>query len=82
MVAPASIEAGGGSRSMDSAEELGMVGIVAEGTAAVEIAEAGTATLDIVVAKAFAWTVVVRTGKAPCRREDTGSDNNPSHSRA
>ena len=64
-----------------------MAGIVAEDTAEGFVAEdtaAGTdtETLDIVAAKVTECTAAARMGKTLCRKEDTGSDNNPSHSRA
>ena len=62
-----------------------MVGIVAEDTVediAVGTAAMDTATLGIVAGKVTGRTAVVRTSKAARHQEDTGSDSNPSHSRA
>ena len=64
-----------------------MAGIVAGGTVegtVVEDTAAGTDTemLDIVAAKVIECTAAARMGKTLCRKEDTGSDNNPDHSRA
>ena len=66
-----------------------MAGIVAGGTAEGIVAgdtAAGsdTETLDIAAAKVIECTApaAARTDKIVCRKEDIGSDNNPSHSRA
>ena len=60
-----------------------MVDIVAEDTAAEDIAvEKDTATPGIVAGWVFGCTAVARVSTAPCRKEDTGSDNNICHSRA
>src|SRR5580692_4551744 len=88
MAGSASAQADDGNRWMDSVEETGRVGIVAEDTAEDFVAEdiaAGTdiATLDIAAAaKVTECTAAARMDKTLCRKEDTGSDNNPDHSRA
>ena len=63
-----------------------MAGIVVAGTVE-DIVAAGVAAMDmeivgIVAGKAIECTAAARTGWMSCRREDTGSDNNPSRSRA
>ena len=87
MAASASAQADDGNRSTGPAEESAMAGIVAGGTvegfvAGDTAAETDTEMLDIVAAKVTECTAVARMGKTLCRKEDTGSDNNPSHSRA
>src|SRR5580704_923438 len=87
MVASASAQADDDNRSMDPAEDSAKAGIVVgdtvEGTVAEDTAAGtDTETLDIVAAKVTECTAAARMGKTLCRKEDTGSDNNPSHSRA
>lgn len=64
-----------------------MAGIVAGGTVEGTVAgdtAAGTdiEMLDIVAAKVTECTAAARMGKTSCRKEDTASGSNPSHSRA
>ena len=92
MVASASTQAGGRSQVTYPAEEFGMAGTVAEEIAVVDTAAAGTAVVgtavvgfamaDIAAGTVSGCSEAAHIRIAPCHKEDTVSDNNPSHCRA